>query len=104
MNNANEKWILKNGYDFSTAFLKRRNELVKNCTSCSTVLTTDEELAINGIVLLDDDLNSNVVGFDCYEAACEEVKESYMKYKPKDEQAYVVDTFRFTQVHLKKKN
>lgn len=98
LDNINNKWILKSGYDLSTSFLKRRNELVNNCTDCSAVLEPDEELSINGIILLDDDVDSNTIRFDYYEEACSEVKESYLKYKEKDDKSHVDGIFHFTKL------
>lgn len=99
LDNINNKWILKSGYDLSTSFLKRRNELANNCTDCSAVLEPDEELSINGIILLDDDVDSNMIRFDYYEEACSEVKESFLKYKEKDVKSHVDGIFHFTKVH-----
>ncbi|KAI9276255.1 hypothetical protein BY458DRAFT_506118 [Sporodiniella umbellata] len=77
LDSINSKWILKSGYDLSISFLKRRNELVNNCTDCSTVLEPDEELSIN---------------------ACSEVKESFLKYKEKDVKSHVDGIFHFTKL------
>lgn len=99
LDNINNKWTLKSGYDLSTSFLKRRNELVNNCTGCSAELEPDEELSINGIFLLDDDVDANTIRFDYYEEACSEVKGIYLKYKEKDVKPHVDDIFHFTKVH-----
>ncbi|GAN02200.1 hypothetical protein MAM1_0018c01641 [Mucor ambiguus] len=98
LESLNHKWILKSGHDLSTSFLKRRNELVGNCADCSILLKPDEELAINGIFLLDGDVDSNIVLFNCYEEACNEIKERYLKYKDKDAESHSQDIFRFTQL------
>ncbi|KAI8977438.1 hypothetical protein BDF20DRAFT_567759 [Mycotypha africana] len=95
--NINNKWTLKGGYNLSTSFLKRRNELVNKCTDCSTLLEPDEELSVNGIMLLDDDVDSNMIRFDYYEEACAEVKETYLRYKTEEVKSHAEGMFQFTK-------
>ncbi|KAK4516068.1 uncharacterized protein ATC70_011029 [Mucor velutinosus] len=80
-----KKWILKSGYDFSDAFLKKRNQLVDSSFNNGTILSEEEELAINGVVLLDDDLQSNMVDEDVYEEACQDMDERYRQYEETEE-------------------
>ncbi|KAK4518277.1 uncharacterized protein ATC70_001629 [Mucor velutinosus] len=92
------KWILKSGYNLSAEFLKRRNELVEKCADCSISLKTDEELSINGIILLDDDIDSNMIPFVQYEEACSEMKANYQKYSAQSANIYSDEIFLFTKL------
>ncbi|CAO3614028.1 unnamed protein product [Mucor hiemalis] len=97
LSSINKKWILKSGFDLSSCFLKRRNGLVNSCSDCAIILKPDEELSINGIILLDDDADSNAICFDRYEEACNEVKERYSKYEEDDIKSNVDEVYQFSK-------
>lgn len=98
LSSINKKWILKSGFDLSSCFLKRRNDLVNSCSGCDVILKPDEELSINGIILLDDDAGFDTIRFDRYEEACNEVKERYSKYEEDDIKSNVDEVFQFSKV------
>lgn len=99
LESIDRKWILQSGYDLSTHFLRKRNQLVAQCAECTVELKMDEEMAINGIILLDDDRISNLTPFQQYEEACKEMKDHYSKDKI-DDHNQNQDIFNFAKVFL----
>lgn len=46
------------------------------CDGGTEELEIDEELSINGILLLDDDYTSNMMPIQQYEEACQEIRDT----------------------------
>ncbi|KAI8885686.1 hypothetical protein K501DRAFT_179295, partial [Backusella circina FSU 941] len=91
-----KKWVLPSGYNFSEAFIKRRNTLVDECGNCEKTLKADEELAINGIVLLDSGTTSTIINDDnYYNEVCDELREVYSKYKTELDTSIIHQTSSF---------
>lgn len=58
--------ILPSGINFSAMFITRQNDLIQKCQDKQAELRVDEELSINGIIILNDDLASNIVNENIY--------------------------------------
>ncbi|KAI8051857.1 hypothetical protein BDF21DRAFT_404370 [Thamnidium elegans] len=64
LEDTDNMWILPSGINFSVPFISRRNDLIQQCETNQEELQVDEELSVNGIILLDADLISNIVKED----------------------------------------
>jgi membrane carboxypeptidase/penicillin-binding protein len=101
LDNNIDEWVLSSGFNFSQAFIKRRNTLVEECDGCEKVLKDDEELAINGIVLLDSNVASSMINDDNYVEACNELQGKYLEYKSNYDDNVMNQLSNFCQVCLK---
>ncbi|GAN03945.1 hypothetical protein MAM1_0051c03401 [Mucor ambiguus] len=81
VNDSNRVWKLGNQINLSEKFLKSRNQLVKECQATRRKLADDEQLALSGIILLDNDHISNVLEHQDHLQAYREVE---IKYKTND--------------------
>jgi hypothetical protein len=100
LDNNIDEWVLSSGFNFSQAFIKRRNTLVEECQGCEKVLKADEELAINGIVLLDSNVVSSIINDDNYVEACNELQGKYLEYKSTYDDNVMNQLSNFCQVCL----
>jgi hypothetical protein len=60
----------------------------------------DEELLLNGIVLLDEDSIYNIIEEDYYDEACSEIKHQYAKYKKREDEVLLHDLLISVKVEL----
>lgn len=97
---SDSHWILPSKFDFSLEFINRRNVIIEECRGSDKNLQIDEELALNGIVLLDENITSNIVEEDNYYEACKETKNYYSKYLATDDEQFSSELMSFAKVKL----
>ena len=85
LNTITNRWILESGCGFSVRYLNKRNRLVESLFDNKAKLSLEEELAINGVVLLDDDLQSDMVDEDVYDKACQYMNDIYRQFEEEEE-------------------
>ncbi|CAO3616690.1 unnamed protein product [Mucor fragilis] len=77
---CNVEWILNNDDNLSRAFMEKRNTLIETCRSDKRKLSTQEQLALSGILLLDDRHQSDFLSNTHYVQACRELKLKYGQF------------------------
>ncbi|KAG2229639.1 hypothetical protein BDF21DRAFT_498372 [Thamnidium elegans] len=103
LDDTDNMWILPSGINFSVSFISRRNDLIRQCEANQEELQVDEELSVNGIILLDADLISNIVKEDVYEEACNVVESFFNKFSNTNNEPYLDYIFNFCMYMTKGK-
>ncbi|CEP18334.1 hypothetical protein [Parasitella parasitica] len=71
------QWILSDGFNVSRSFIEKRNTLTERCRSDKSKLSVQEQLALSGILLLDDRHQSDFLNNTHYFQACRDMKLKY---------------------------
>ncbi|KAK4511794.1 uncharacterized protein ATC70_003793 [Mucor velutinosus] len=74
------QWILSDGTNLSQSFIEKRNALIERCRRDKSKLSVQEQLALSGILLLDDRQQSDFLRNTDYVQACREMKLKYGQF------------------------